>query len=89
MLPVTFGIHKKQFFCPAPSEAGSETPEQQQDSNPRDAKSTPKKCLTLPLESIKEVLKKYKAASRGTPPKHSNSSKIRTHATQKAHRKSA
>ena len=28
MLPVTLGIHKKQFFCPAPSEAGSETPEQ-------------------------------------------------------------
>ena len=35
--------------------SASETLEQQQDWNPRHAKSTPKKCLTLPLESIKEV----------------------------------
>ena len=35
----------------------SETLEQQQDSNPRHANSTPKKCLTLPLESIKEDTK--------------------------------
>ena len=82
-------------------EAGSETPEQQQDSSPCQAKRTPKKCLTLPLESIKEDTKQPLAerprelespaskAFGGAPPKHSNSSRIRTHATQKAHRKSA
>ena len=35
----------------------SKSLEQQQDSSPCHAKSTPKKCLTLPLESIKEDLK--------------------------------
>ena len=85
-----------------PLGAGSETPEQQQDSSPCQAKRTPKKCLTLPLESIKEDTKQPLAerprraiespaskAFGGAPPKHSNSSRIRTHATQKAHRKSA
>ena len=85
----------------SPLEAGSETPEQQQDSSPCQAKRTPKKCLTLPLESIKEDTKQPLAerprelespaskAFGGAPPKHSNSGRIRTHATQKAHRKSA
>ena len=83
----------------SPLEAGSETPEQQQDSSPCQAKRTPKKCLTLPLESIKEDTKQPLAerprelespaskAFGGAPPKHSNSSRIRTHATQKAQQK--
>ena len=120
MLPVTFGTHKKQCFCPAPSvrgwfrhhwrnsfggrfrntrtaagfqakpgptkcfplplepiintspfvrhpscgrssetigasplEAGSETPEQQQDSSPCQAKRSRTKCFPLLLEAIK------------------------------------
>ena len=37
----------------SPLEAGSETPEQQQDSSPCQAKRIPKNCFTSPLESIK------------------------------------
>ena len=97
---VTFGIHYKEDTKPL-DDAPSKTAEQQQDSSPRHAKTTPKKCLTLPLESIKEDTKQPLAerprelespaskAFGGAPPKHSNSSRIRTHATQKAHRKSA
>ena len=68
MLPVTFGTHKKQkqCFCPAPSVRGwfrnhwrksfggrFETPEQQQDSSPCQAKRSPTKCFPLLLEPIK------------------------------------
>ena len=39
--------------------------EQQQDSSPCHSKSTPKKCRTLPLESIKEdIQNRYTAAAR-------------------------
>ena len=51
----------------SPLEAGSETPEQQQDSSPCHAKTTPKKCLTLPLESIKENTKPLDDAPSKTP----------------------
>ena len=37
----------------SPLEAGSETPEQQQDSSPCQAKRSPTKCFPLPLEPIK------------------------------------
>ena len=74
---VTFGIHKKQSFV-----RSSETLEQQQDSCTYEAKRTPKKCLTWPLESIKNNL-------LSAVPKHSNSSRIRAHAKQNARRKSA
>ena len=37
----------------SPLGAGSETPEQQQDSSPCQAKRVPKNCFTSPLESIK------------------------------------
>ena len=37
----------------SPLEAGSETPEQQQDSSPCQAKRSPTKCFPVPLEPIK------------------------------------
>ena len=40
-------------FGASPLEAGSETPEQQQDSSPCQAKRSPTKCFPLPLEPIK------------------------------------
>ena len=68
MLPVTFGTKKNKNSafvrhprCEAgsetigasPLEAGSETPEQQQDSSPCQAKRSPTKCFPLLLEPIK------------------------------------
>ena len=63
MLHVTFGIHKTTIFCPLeqaeplaeiPWRRSCETLEQQQDSGTCQAKRTPKKCFTSPLESIKQ-----------------------------------
>ena len=66
MLPLTFGTENTSAFVRHPScgrssetigasrlEAGSETPEQQQDSSPCQAKPSPTKCFPLPLEPIK------------------------------------
>ena len=63
VLHVTFGIHKTTIFCPLeqaeplaeiPWRRSCETLEQQQDSGTCQAKRTPKKCFTSPLESIKK-----------------------------------
>ena len=63
VLHVTFGIHKTTIFCPLeqaeplaeiPWRRCCETLEQQQDSGTCQAKRTPKKCFTSPLESIKQ-----------------------------------
>ena len=63
VLHVTFGIHKTTIFCPLeqaeplaeiPWRRSCETLEQQQDSGTCQAKRTPKKCFTSPLESIKQ-----------------------------------
>ena len=63
VLHVTFGIHKTTIFCPReqaeplaeiPWRRSCETLEQQQDSGTCQAKRTPKKCFTSPLESIKQ-----------------------------------
>ena len=101
----TFGIHKTTIFCPLeqaeplaeiPWRRSCETLEQQQDSGTCQAKRTPKKCFTSPLESIKQqsfVLSSkqnhYQKSLGGAVAKHSNSSRIRAHAKQNARRKSA
>ena len=65
VLHVTFGIHKTTIFCPLeqaeplaeiPWRRSCETLEQQQDSGTCQAKRTPKKCFTSPLESIKTTI---------------------------------
>ena len=70
-----------------------ETLEQQQDSGTCQAKRTPKKCFTSPLESIKQqsfvLSSKQNHYLGGAVAKHSNSSRIRAHAKQNARRKSA
>ena len=69
---VTFGIYKE--VQSSLSRNASETLEQQQDSNPRHAKSTPKKCLTLPLEAIKEDTKPLDDAPSKTAEQQQDSS---------------
>ena len=76
----------------SPLEAGSETPEQQQDSSPCQAKPGPTKCFPLPLEPIINTSPFVRHPSHWRNvlwrpvPKHPNSSRIRAHAKQNAAR---
>ena len=80
----------------SPLEAGSETPEQQQDSSPCQAKPGPTKCFPLPLDPIINTspflsgssqtigARPPKCLAHARAPKHPNSSRIRAHAKQNA-----
>ena len=98
VLHVTFGIHKTTIFCPLeqakplaeiPWRRSCETLEQQQDSGTCQAKRTPKKCFTSPLESIKQqsfvLSSKQNHYLGGAVAKHSNSSRINGHMPSKTH----
>ena len=54
----------------SPLEAGSETPEQQQDSSPCQAKRSPTKCFPLPLEPNKKQFFCPAPSVRGWFPNH-------------------